>query len=67
MGSSRSAGVALLVDALTQCEFPRRPDAHFANTHVVQLAARALGKSIDIPQKHVGDEPHPYLGPYLQI
>jgi predicted protein tyrosine phosphatase len=67
MGSSRSAAVALLAHAMTLCEFPRRADAHYANAHVVKLAARALFLPIEIPQKLVGDEPHPYLPSQLQI
>jgi len=67
MGSSRSAAVALIAHAMTLCDFPRRPDAHFANTHVVKLGARALWLPIDIPQKSAGDEPHPYLPMQLQI
>lgn len=67
MGASRSAAVALVVHAMTQCDFPRYEDAHYANTHVVQLAADALGQAIPIPKKLEGDEPHPYLPMKLQI
>lgn len=67
MGSSRSAAVALIAHAMTLCDFPRRPDAHFANAHVVQLAAHALSLPIEIPTKLTGDEPHPYLAAGLQI
>ncbi|KVP97041.1 hypothetical protein WJ97_14580 [Burkholderia ubonensis] len=67
MGSSRSAAVALVVFQLTQCEFPRRRDAHYANRHVVQLAEYALREPIEIPRKLEGDEPHPYLPLRLQI
>lgn len=67
MGASRSAAVALLVHSLTQAEFPRHADAHYANTHIVQLAEAALHCRIEIPQKLIGDEPHPYLPLALQI
>lgn len=67
MGASRSAAVALVIHAMTQCEFPRYDDAHFANTHVVLLAEQALGQAIPIPKKLEGDEPHPYLPMRLQI
>lgn len=67
MGSSRSAAVALVAHSLTQCDFPRHQDAHYANKHVVALAEAILGQSIAIPEKQPGDEPHPYLPMKLQI
>lgn len=67
MGSSRSAAVALAVHQLTGCEFPRQPDAHFANLHVVKLAARVTSATIEVPRKLEGGEPHTYLPPELQI
>ena len=67
MGSSRSAAVALAVHKLTGCGFPRRPDAHFANRHVVELAARVTSTAIEVPRKLEGDEPHHYLPLQLQI
>lgn len=65
-GSSRSAAVALVAHHLTQCDFPRHADAHYANRHVLGLAARELG-AIAAPQKAVGPEPHAYLPLQLQI
>lgn len=67
LGSSRSAAVALVVHELTGCAFPRRPDAHFANRHVVNLLSRMASISIEVPSKREKGEPHPYLGPQLQI
>jgi predicted protein tyrosine phosphatase len=67
MGSSRSAAVALIANAMTLCDFPRQADAHYANAHVVELGARALFLPISIPQKSGDGEPHPYLPPRLQI
>lgn len=66
MGSSRSSAVALVAHHLTQSAFPRQPDAHFANSHVLRLAACELGE-IRVPQKTIGPEPHPYLPVHLQI
>lgn len=67
MGSSRSAAAALVAYYLTQCDFPRHPDAHHANRHIVALAARALGADIAVPCKCTDGEPHPYLPQQLQI
>ncbi|KVP17402.1 dual specificity protein phosphatase family protein [Burkholderia ubonensis] len=67
MGSSRSAAAALVVHKLTGCEFPRWPDAHYANRHVVHLAEQALQAPIEIPRKLEGAEPHPYLPLRLQV
>jgi predicted protein tyrosine phosphatase len=67
LGSSRSAAVALVVHALTGCEFPRHPDAHNANRHVVELARAATGRHIDIPARNANGEPHEYLPLALQI
>lgn len=67
MGSSRSAAAALVAHHLTQCTFPRHPDAHHANSHIVGLAARALGADIAVPRKSTDGEPHAYLPQQLQI
>jgi len=67
MGSSRSAAVALIAHHLTECDFPRHPDTHHANRHVLDLAAAALGARVPAAGKHAGDEPHPYLPLGLQI
>lgn len=67
MGSSRSAAAALVAYHLTQCDFPRHPDAHHANRHIVALAARALGADIAVPCKRTDGEPHQYLPQQLQI
>ncbi|MEX3984196.1 hypothetical protein AB4Y45_35155 [Paraburkholderia sp. EG287A] len=66
MGASRSAAVALLVHALTGCDFPRRPDAHYANAHVVGVCAEVCGLEIGIP-RFFETYPHEYLPPGLQI
>lgn len=66
-GSSRSAAVALLAHAMTDTQFPRHQDAHYANTHVVALGAALLGRPIAIPVKATNGEPHPYLRMTLQI
>lgn len=66
MGSSRSSAVALVAQHLTQGEFPRLADAHFANGHVLRVASGALG-TVTAPRKAPGPEPHPYLPANLQI
>jgi predicted protein tyrosine phosphatase len=48
-GYSRSAAVALVVHAMTGCEFPRQLDAYDANTYVLQLASQQLQKNITRP------------------
>lgn len=48
-GYSRSAAVALVVHAMTGCEFPRRLDAYDANTYVLQLASQQLQKNVTRP------------------
>jgi predicted protein tyrosine phosphatase len=66
LGSSRSSAVALVARHLTQCDFPRMEDAHFANGHVLRMASSELG-AITAPRKSAGPEPHPYLPVNLQI
>lgn len=66
LGSSRSSAVALVAHHLTKCEFPRHQDAHYANGHVLRIAAAEVG-AIAAPQKAPGSEPHPYLPTQLQI
>jgi predicted protein tyrosine phosphatase len=66
LGSSRSAAVALVAHHLTLCDFPRHPDAHHANGHVLRLASNAVG-TVTAPRKVAGPEPHPYLPSQLQI
>lgn len=66
VGSSRSSAVALVAHYLTGCDFPRRPDAHHANRHVLRMASGRLG-AIEAPDKATGPEPHPYLPLQLQI
>lgn len=48
-GYSRSAAVALVVHAMTGCEFPRKLDAYDANTYVLQLASKQLQKDVTRP------------------
>lgn len=66
MGASRSAAVALVAHAMTGCEFPRRQDAFYANTHVVALGADAAGCSVNITP-HPDASPHAYLPSALAI
>lgn len=56
MGASRSAAVALLVQALTGCHFPRQKNAYEANRHVVALAAEAWKMPVDIPARPMTEE-----------
>lgn len=49
-GYSRSAAVALVVQAMAGCEFPRKLDAYDANTYVLQLASQQLQKDIARPK-----------------
>lgn len=68
MGSSRSAAVALVAHHIAQCDFPRLPDAHYANTRVLDVASRELQMAIHRPVREMTpDEPHPYLPLALQI
>jgi predicted protein tyrosine phosphatase len=66
MGVSRSAAVGLLAYAITGCDFPRRADAHYANTHVVHLCEEASGCEIEIPA-FFATYPHEYLPATIQI
>lgn len=66
-GVSRSAAAALVVHAVTQCDFPRQPDAVFANTHVLQLSENLLGAVISLPCKAEQDDPTYYRPPRLLI
>lgn len=66
MGSSRSSAIALVAQHLTQADFPRLADAHFANGHVLRVASGTLG-AIAAPRKASAPEPHPYLPVNLQI
>lgn len=49
MGASRSAAVALMAQAMTGCDMPRRPEANWANTHVLLLANEELGLNLQPP------------------
>lgn len=49
LGCSRSAAAALVVAHLTQCAFPREPDAHFANQRLLTLASAQLGVPLSRP------------------
>ncbi|MBK3779908.1 hypothetical protein G3A43_06545 [Paraburkholderia aspalathi] len=66
MGASRSAAVALLTEAMTGCDFPRRPDACYANSHVARVGSVVAGCAVAIPGFFDSD-PHVYLPPGLQI
>lgn len=50
-GVSRSAAVALYVEAETGCEFARRAQADFANKRVVARLEAASGRAIGIPER----------------
>jgi hypothetical protein len=65
VGASRSAGVALAAHVMTGCGFPRRPEANYANPHVVSLLARECGLRIDIPE--VPGRDYGYQPPSLLI
>jgi predicted protein tyrosine phosphatase len=67
MGSSRSAAVALVAHHLTDCDFPRLADAHYANEYVLELASETLRAYIAAPRRIQGAEPHAYLPLQLQI
>lgn len=49
MGASRSAAVALVAQAITDCDMPRRAEANYANTHVLMLAQQLIGLEISPP------------------
>jgi predicted protein tyrosine phosphatase len=65
VGASRSAGVALAAHALTDCFFPRRAEANYANPHVVALLSRLSGVAIAIPE--TPEAGYRYLHPSLQV
>ena len=48
-GVSRSAAVALFVQAYTECDFPRRHTADLANRLVVSIMQEIAGIKIEIP------------------
>jgi predicted protein tyrosine phosphatase len=49
-GISRSAAVALYVEAVSQCAFPRRRFAGFANRLVTRTLEAASGKAVPVPR-----------------
>lgn len=66
-GISRSAAVALVAHHITNCDFPRHLDAHYANRHVIRVAESALPGCISIPPAPRGEEPHLYQPQRLLI
>lgn len=67
MGLSRSAGMALMAHALTQCAFPRYGDSYYANSHVVGLARAQLNTTIQVPPIPTPEDNHENLPPRLAI
>ena len=49
-GISRSAAVALFVESVSQCVFPRRRFAGFANRLVTRTLEAASGKAVPVPR-----------------
>lgn len=66
-GISRSAAVAAIAAAMTQCDFPREADAHYANRHVVRTTQAMLGFRVPVPGYPQPGVLHEYLPSTLQI
>ncbi len=49
-GISRSAAVAMFIESVTQCAFPRRKFAGFANRLVIRNLEAASGRSVSVPR-----------------
>ncbi len=49
-GISRSAAVALFIESVTQCAFPRRKFAGFANRLVLRELEAVSGRSVSVPR-----------------
>ena len=49
-GISRSSAVALYIESVSQCEFPRRRFAGFANRLVTKTLEAVSGRSIPVPR-----------------
>lgn len=65
-GSSRSAAAALIAQALTRCNMPRKAEAYGANEWMVSMARAQLGWELFIPTKPEPDT-YVYLSSRLQI
>lgn len=48
-GVSRSAAVALFVQAATRCSFPTRSEASFANKRVLRVLQEVTGLAVAVP------------------
>lgn len=60
-GVSRSAAIALAIEAYANCDRVDR-DACYANPHVVRLLSRELGVAIEIPPQPEVDSQVPFFG-----
>lgn len=67
-GMSRSAAIALVAQAVAGLpEFPRGPDALYANEAVLEAASGLLGRRLERPVKASATEPHEFQPPRFLV